>query len=465
MIERPAARTTTLGPVLKAAIDRESNLERATVDVRLAEAGVLEAAGLDDWFLRATAVWSSQRLAQFDAQVDSLDIGASLSRSLSTGGSVSVSGETGFSDTVFPGGERTYNDTVTAALQQPLLRGRGKRFARAGQEQARLERDVASLNRRTMAIQVVNNVLVAYWELAMAWQNWEIQKNSLELALEQLRQTQASVNAGAVAPTEILAVERSIAARQQELLGAEVAITERSLALRVLTGMEIGPDEINLWVESSMNVAPQAFDAKALMARVFERSPELAAYRVQAQSLAVGVAVADNNLEPVLNLDVSIGPTGSGDNPGDALVNMAKFEGVTFRAGVTFEHTFGQRTAKGQRERAQELLKQQNLVESTAKARIVRDLIAAVKQAEAAQKRVEIGLRVIALAEKNVEAEEARFELGRATNFDVLQRQEELKQAQLSYARATVDYLLAVTTIDALTGDLLDKFGVTLTPM
>ena len=46
--------------------------------------------------------------------------------------------------------------------------------------------------------------------------------------------------------------------------------------------------------------------------------------------------------------------------------------------------------------------------------------------------------------------------------LDIMQRQDELKQAQLGYALAVKDYLTAEAYIDSLTGDLLTKYGVSL---
>jgi outer membrane protein TolC len=66
------------------------------------------------------------------------------------------------------------------------------------------------------------------------------------------------------------------------------------------------------------------------------------------------------------------------------------------------------------------------------------------------------------LSEKNIEAERRRFESGKSTNFDVLQRQDEQKQARLRLARAASDYLRATIQIYALSGELLDRYGVTL---
>ena len=57
-------------------------------------------------------------------------------------------------------------------------------------------------------------------------------------------------------------------------------------------------------------------------------------------------------------------------------------------------------------------------------------------------------------------AERARFEVGRSTNFDVLRRQEEVAQVQLGQARARVDEVKATAALAALSGRILDLFGV-----
>ena len=86
--------------------------------------------------------------------------------------------------------------------------------------------------------------------------------------------------------------------------------------------------------------------------------------------------------------------------------------------------------------------------------------VQAVALASSAEKRLELSRRAIELSEKNIKAEVGRFELGKSTNFDVLLRQDELKQARLRYARAVADYLRARAALGALTGELLPEYGV-----
>ena len=63
--------------------------------------------------------------------------------------------------------------------------------------------------------------------------------------------------------------------------------------------------------------------------------------------------------------------------------------------------------------------------------------------------------RAIDLANENIQIETDRFNLGKSTNFDVLNRQEELRQAELRKAQAMIDWHKAEAGVQALTGDIL----------
>jgi outer membrane protein TolC len=458
-----------LSELLSVTARQEPSLMRAIIDVRIAEAAVLEAAGIDDWALQVSGGWRSQRfVVPVSGLQNSLDLQADLSRALSTGGTVTLHADTGFSrfslDT--PGTDATsqYTHTVYAALSQPLWRGFGEKYSRSGQARARIARSAAELDLQQAALAAVRQVISAYWELAYAWRDIEIRRASLVLAQEQLRNTQARISAGAVAPTEALAVEQSIASREEAILQAQLSITDSSLALRDLSGLEIGPGEVALWADAPVDITPQQFDVNALLAEALEQYPALEALRVRKQDLSLAVDLAEDDTDPALDLDLLLGPTGSGETPVEALEGLSRFRELTVNARLTLRHAFGQRTARGRLEAARQRLQQLDIDINNLQVTIKRNLILAVQQAETAQQRIVLSERVIELAQRNIEAEKARFELGRATNFDVLQRQDELEQAQLRRARAVIDYLQALTAIDAATGGLLGRYGITLVP-
>lgn len=457
------AEELSLGSVLQATVRQSPSLELARIDIALADAAVLEARGVDDWIVDASLLFSTQRLV--DLGLSDLRTRGSadveLSRPLSTGGVVSVGASTGFSEGVF-GQPDLWSDTIELSVYQPLLRGRGERYARANIALARISRDASALQIYAEATGVVRNVISAYWDVALSLRNLAIARSSLELALERLRITRAGIEGGAVAPTEALAVEQIIATREEEILSAELAVANRSLDLRRLVGLEIGPGQINIVTVAPPEVEAQQFDLNELLARAYQSSPELAVLAKQEEGAELEVEITDNGLLPRLDLSIAAGPSGAGDDPAAAAEDLVSFDGISIGASLTFQHTIGNRAGRGRTEAARGRLMRTRVTAQDLRAQIALAMVRAVKVAESAQARMAISRRAITLAEQNIDAEKARFELGRATNFDVLQRQEELKQAQLRYAGAVVDYLDALSIIDSLTGDLLPRYGIEL---
>lgn len=456
-----------LGTTLETAILQNPSLADARIDVEAADAAVLRASGIDDWVFDATASWGSVQREEFGInQQDTISLDANLTRSLFTGGTIILHADSQYTktDSAFGGNTETYSDTLTATFVQPLLAGRGRRVARAGIEIQKISREISELTAESLALSTLRDVIVAYWELAYARRDLEIRQGSLELAKQRLKITQAGIDGGAVAPTEALAVEQIIAVREQEILAAEIAVTNRSIELRRLTGMEIGPGAIDLGTAAPLAAAPKAVNLDAVLALAYEQNPLMQLSDKQRENADLLIELAENALSPELDLSVTFGPSGVADNFGDAAVSMVKFDNFTFGVSLTFRRSFGQRSLKADERDAHIAAERADVFETDTRAMLAQSMALAAKSAESATKRMEISQRVISLAEQNITAEQARFNLGRATNFDVLERQDELKQAQLSYARAVVDYLNAIAIIDSLTGELMARYGVTLTP-
>lgn len=477
----PEAATMSLGQVLQVAVRQQPALARAGIDVEVADAAVLQAAGVDDWVFDTTGSWLSVRSqgidpsfgAPYQAEQAILRWSANLTRSFSTGGTLAVTAQASRNDqqvTVDFMGTDIQNDTLnyqtslSASYNQPLLAGRGSEVARARNRQLAISRDAAELAYRAAAIEAVQQVIGAYWELAYARRDLEIRRNSLDLAQQRLRNTRIAISAGSVAATEALAVEQIIALREEEALQSELTISRRSLDLRRLAGLEIGPSQIDLAIDGPLGVTPTPtqFDIDELLGRALAHNADVATLTRLAEGAEIDVAVTENGLLPELDLGLTVGPSGSSDGFGESLEQTATFDNYSVGASLTYRHAFGRRAARGAHRSARAELRRQKMDLTELRAVIASNLVLAIKQAQTAQKRVALAQRAIDLAEQNIEAEQSRFELGRATNFDVLERQDELEQAQLRKARAAVDYLAAVAAVDAITGDILAKYGIAL---
>lgn len=483
---RPA-RGMTLRAVLDAVVQQNPELSRSRADVAAAEADVLAAMGIDDWTLSVTGGWVSNRSAFVEGQpfqttaTDSFSASAALSRALSTGGTVRINVEGSYSDTTvavlgenpdtmrlerFDLDAGVVSSSLIASITQPLLGGRGTRVARADQRRARVARDAAALKREIAALDTIRGVIRAYWELAYASQAVDIQRGSLELAREQLRITEAAVRSRVSAPSELLAVQHAIAVREQAVMLAEVEVSERSLALRRLAGLEIGPGEID--IEATDAIAgqpgrgPSTIDLDAVIARARASNPRLALARTGADTAEIAVELAEDALRPRLDLAARVGPTGNATSPGDTLRQIGTLQGYTAGATLTYTGSLGQRTARGARNRAREGTQRARIDLAEAERELAVSVVQAVDLVRVARKRIEVSELAVQLAEQNLASERTLFGAGEARNFDILARQDELAQAQLSRERAIADYRQAVTDLEALTGDILPHHGIEL---
>jgi outer membrane protein TolC len=68
------------------------------------------------------------------------------------------------------------------------------------------------------------------------------------------------------------------------------------------------------------------------------------------------------------------------------------------------------------------------------------------------------------LAQKSLQAEERKYQLGNNTVFFVLDAQTQLAQAELALVQAQTGYQTAVAGIDHATGKLLDRHQIKLVP-
>ena len=462
-----------LDAVIAVAVRQSPDLERARIDADLARAQLLRAEGSEDTHLGARAqggrVHASPGDPNGDSETESLTVSAS--RALPTGGTLGVSA-TG-DRLQFPGVTvdangnaqaavvSRYSSGVAVQLAQPLLRGAGATAFEAPIRQAAQQRDAAALTREAKARDLVVSLVQSYWEVAFAWRQLEVRKASLDLAQQQLAYTEGAIRAEKVARSELLAVEQAIATRKQDVIAAEQALYEQSLALRQLGGLEIGPEAITVKTEAlPAQVDAPDLDLAAVVGAAFEHSAELAALEASRRAAEIGQDAADSAAKSKLDLDLVAGPVGAAATAGKALSNLVAHPGYSVTASLTLDHAIERRTERGGQAVARAAVLAAKVTERDARARLAVRATRAVQRAKAAVASIALGDLAIGLAEQNVTAEQKRFELGKSTNFDVLRRQEELEQARLRHAAAIADYLTARADLDGLTGAILGRFGI-----
>jgi len=473
------SRPLSLAQAIERALGGNADLRRERVAVAKAAANLTAAEGQFDVRLESN-VWVKRQttpaLAECAAPAcidlaagttTAVAFGLGVSRNLETGGSLKLSGLATRTSSVLPPGSdllgATYHDSSLAlTFTHPLLRGFGTEIAQANLRKARIQQDITQLRRQMRACNVLRDVVIAYWELAYATQDLTIKHSAVELAREQLRTTQAMITAGRLAEADRASVERAIAQRLEDLATAEQSLYFRSLDLQRLFGVAPDPRAPLLAAADAPPTGSPPLDDAAEVKRALAANPQLRSLRLGLGLSALDLVTARNTLRPRLDVTGSVGPVGRRTGLGDSLKQTAGFGDLAWSAGLSFELPAQKRAARGQMRAAEEDLDLARIDAQDFELQ-VRDLVLrATSGIRTTSKRVELGRQEVEFARLNLDAERARFQAGRATNNDVLLRQQELKDAETRLLRATVDQNATEATLAAVTAEVLERYGVVL---
>ena len=473
--------TLSLKQAVERAVAGNPDLRRERVAIAAARAAEMSAAGNFDVRLDGAFGISRQLVPPSTCpplcqdgdigKTTSATLSLGVARNLESGGTLRLGGQASRESydfptdagTIYSGAGTIYSSGLALTFSHPLLRGLGSDATLAQLHKARVQTDMALLQRQMRACNVIRDVIVAYWELAYSTQNLAIVRSALELAQEQLHTTEAMIAVGRLADADAASVERAIAQRMEDVALGEQLLFFRSLDVQRLLGATATAGA-SLAAADQPSSAASTFDESAEVSRAIEVNPQLRALKLGRRLSEIDIATARNTLRPRLDFVGSVGPVGWKTSLDDALKQTAKLGDLAWSAGLTFELPVQNRSARGQAQTAEEGL---NLATINAEdfTLQLRDLVLrAARSARTASQRSELGRREVEFAKQNLDAERARFHAGRATNNDVLLRQQELKDAETRLLRATIDQSEAEVALAAATADVLDQFGVVLGP-
>ncbi len=470
-------RAVSLAELLEVASRQSPGLQKAKFSREAAEGAALAAEGVDDWVLNAAGEYRSSQNPIVVGQpvqttkTESLRLTTGLTVPLPTGGRIGADLELAREHNNYlvafdnsGGGPSTFQVQQFTALpalrlQHPLLRGAG-RVARAERNAARFQETAEAARARAGAIQTVYEIIDGYWTLAHAILVLDIKKRSVQLAESQMRIAEISIRAGKSPASTARAVGHRLAVREHALLVAEVDVTEKALALRRLVGLELGPGEIDLQIKDVLKPVGRTYPLDPTLETVLAKSPDLVAAQEILKARGVERKAANDQMLPQLDVSARVGPRGISDSLAGAANQAGGFENMDIQAGVNLTYEFPLRAARGASGQAEAQERQAKLDVEEMKRQLVVETVRAVDRVRAAGKQVEVASRAVELARANMEDEEARFRAGRTTIFEVLNRQDELGEAQAQLADSLLAEQRANARVESLTGAILDRAGL-----
>jgi HAE1 family hydrophobic/amphiphilic exporter-1 len=389
-----------------------------------------------------------------------------------------------------------YATTLSLTYTQPLWRNRTIDAPRRQIQIAKKRLDLSDSQFRQRAIEIIALTQRAYWDLVFAQRDYEIKRESVDLARTQLEHNQRLVEAGALAPADVVSARVEVERRTDE---AEAAVETIQRAENSLKGLLLQPSNSEMWnttldpVEQPQLTTDALLPLEDAVRLARQNRPEMEQYRLRGDLNRIDVDYYRNQTRPQIDFFASYGTLGlagplrPGQNPitasqelllgrinelsrlaglpplpgngvatvpdrlvggyGSSLSNLFQNDFRTYRVGVNISLSLRNRTAEAQLGRALAEGRQIDVQRQRVEQQIEIEVRNALQAVDTAARRVEAARNSRLNADLQYQSEQRKFDAGQSTNFFVLDRQNALSAARGRELRALTDYTKAVAEL------------------
>ncbi|HVS14486.1 MAG TPA: TolC family protein [Thermoanaerobaculia bacterium] len=367
---------------------------------------------------------------------------------------------------------------------QPLLNGFGRLVTNRNLRVAEINSDISVENLEIAIVETIQLVENAYWTLVESRQQLAVDEESLGLANQLHEMNRVQVEVGTMAPLELIQSEVGIAIRQEAIIRSQAAVEDASDALRRLLNLEGEA----LWISriepvTDPETTRPAIDLESALSTAIAERPDIASERLALQTLEIDQQFFRHLKLPALDLQVRYGFNGVGGDrriredpedifnpnpvftviPGgidDALQQVIDAESDGWQLALNFRYPIQNRQARARATGAALAVEQGRTQLEDLLLTVRTEVRTAARGVQTAAQQIDSARKSRELAERNLDAEQKRYENGLSTSFQVLEIQEDLSQARSREVAAVTGYRRALVSYYRAIGRLLDENGV-----
>ncbi len=369
-----------------------------------------------------------------------------------------------------------YGSTLRFNFSQPLLKDFGFKMSRREIIVAGFNRDISEENLNQLLEDAIYRVKSAYWLLVYSRENLGVVRQSLKLAEELLDKNKAEIEAGTLAPIELLTAEAEVKLRQAEILEAEAQVKNNEELLKTIINLSAERDDtksVRIIPTDNPVVEKVDVDFDGALEAAIRNRPDLQALRVDLKSREFNLSYAKNQLLPDVRLQFSYWSPGLGGDqilykdgnalsgivvgtiPGDkstALKDAMNFTYKNSSIGVTVTLPVGNILSRAYHAQAKISLDQAKLRIRNQEQQLTLELGNAVRAVETNYLRTQAYQAARELAQQKLEAEVEKLKVGMSINYLVLSFQRDLADAQTLELKALIDFRISVANLDKVMG-------------
>lgn len=464
-------RRLTVEEAVRLALENNLGIRAARIDPQIEDLGVAQAQAA--WFPTLTSTLqsvstdspSNSFLSGAETRIsdDRFNTNVGLGQTLPWGGRYNLGWDSSRSTTtnIFSNFSPQVRSSLALTYVQPLLRGYSIDTPRQQLLLSHNARETADVTLREAIAVMSRNVRYAFWDLAFAIATLDVQRQSLELAQESLRNTRARIEIGTTPPVDQIEAEAEVAQREEAVILGEGQVGTTEDALRTLIYDPSSPDFWTRRIELAElpPFVPTRVDVETATRAALDRRSDLQQSRKNIEATDINLRFFRNQTLPDVTASFDYGLTGLGGTQflrgagfpgpivgqsergfGTVLGDLFRNDFPSWTASLNISYPLGAtpQAADVARARLQYTRQQTQLRE--AELQVVSQVREAGRQVLTNQRRVETTVVSRQLAERRLEAEERKLTAGTTTTFFVFQAQRDLAQARNNLVRAVLDY-------------------------
>jgi len=219
----------------------------------------------------------------------------------------------------------SFNPSVQSALyvgiQQQLLNGAGTFINRRNIMIAKNNRKIADLAFAQQAITTVTGTITAYYELAYARENVNVQQQAVTVAEKLYNDNKKQLEIGTMAPLDVTRAESELATDRQNLIVAQTAQLQQQQTLRNAIARDpMAPNLVNVEIITVDKPTPPAIVEAAsfeeAVKEAFTKRPDLLEQAINLTNAGIDAKANRKALLPVATLNARYGSQGlAGNSP------------------------------------------------------------------------------------------------------------------------------------------------------
>jgi outer membrane protein len=404
---------------------------------------------------------------------------------------VSWGGSKTTSNSTFNNYNPALSSNVSVQFSQPLIQNRGAYVNRLFVMTARSRLRISEFGLKGQILNLISTAESTYWDVVSARESLKVAVGARDVSAEFLKLSQKQLELGALSPLDIYNPQQQLATNEVSVAQARFTLTQREDALRRQISVDLDPQirELPLVLTDLADMPLESinFDKEQSVQLAIQNRPDL---KQAVQGLDVddlSIQVARNALLPNLALTGNYTANGRGGVllsrtnvfdqgvassvlttiPGgltDALGQLFGFGFSSYQLGLRLTLPIRNRAASADMADAVVRRKQDVLTVRTTQQNIRLDILNAITNVDSSKESVKLAKVARDFAQKALDAENKKYELGTELSQNVLLAQNALAQSESTVVTNQIALRKNLLNLWVKLGTLLDERGIVIQP-